>query len=164
MKRYIPSVLLALLLGTTIAQVNSPLSLTLTLNVVKTVTENGKPVEKMSPAQGNAPGDVLSQVVTAKNISGMALKNVRIPVNVPRATTYLAPEQGLDSARTEYSIDGGKTFAPAPLRRKVTLTENGKSVTREVEVKPGEYQAVRYIIPELKAGQTLKLGYRVQVK
>lgn len=164
MKRHIPPVLLTLLLGTAVAQDGSPLSLTLALNVVKTVTENGKPAEKMVPAQGNVPGDVLSQVVTARNVSSRALKNVQIPLNVPRATTYLTPEKGVDSARTEYSIDGGKTFAPAPLKRKVTLTENGRSVTREVEVKPSEYQAVRYTISELKAGQTLKLGYRVQVK
>ncbi|MFD1731995.1 hypothetical protein ACFSC4_14500 [Deinococcus malanensis] len=102
--------------------------------------------------------------MTARNVSSKAVKNVQIPLNVPKATFYLAPEKAVDTARTEYSIDGGRTFAPAPLKRKVTLTENGKSVTREVEVKPSEYQAVRYTIPELKAGQALKLGYRVQVK
>ena len=107
---------------------------------------------------------MLSQVVSARNLSFKALKNVQIPLNVPKATFYVAPEKAVDTARTEYSIDGGKTFAPAPLKRKITLTENGKSVTREVEVRPSEYQAVRYTIPELKAGQTLKLGYRIQVK
>lgn len=164
MKRRTSSIILSLLLGSALAQTGSPLLLSLSLNQVKTVTAGVKTTETLVPAKGNVPGDVLSQVVTAKNTSLKALKNVRIPLNVPKATFYVASEKGTDEARTEYSIDGGKTFAPAPLKRKVTVTENGKSVIREVDVKPSEYQAVRWTVSELAPGQTLKLGYRVQVK
>ncbi|MFC4427853.1 hypothetical protein [Deinococcus navajonensis] len=164
MKRRTSSIILSLLLGSALAQTSSPLLLSLSLSQVKTVTAGGKTTEMLVPAKGNVPGDLLSQLVTAKNTSTKALKNVRIPLNVPKATFYVAPEKGIDGARAEYSIDGGKTFAPAPLKKKITVTENGKSVTREVEVKPSEYQAVRWTIPELAPGQTLKLGYRIQVK
>ena len=44
------------------------------------------------------------------------------------------------------------------------MTENGKSVQKEVEVKPSEYTAVRWIVSEVSPGATLKLGYRIQVK
>ncbi|WP_269546536.1 hypothetical protein [Deinococcus geothermalis] len=39
-----------------------------------------------------------------------------------------------------------------------------KTVTREVEVNPNEYQAVRWTISTLNAGAEQKLGFRVQVK
>ena len=64
---------------------------------------------------------------------------------------------------TLYSVDG-KTFGPAPLKKTVTVTENGRSVLKEVEVKPSEYTTVRWTVPELGVDQTLKLGYRIQVK
>ncbi len=155
---------LLLLLGLALAQNASPLKLDLTLNLVNTVTESGKPVEKLTPATQNFPGDVLSQVVTVTNTGSKALSNVRIPLNVPRNTVYLAPEKGMADLQAQYSIDGGKTFAPAPLKKTVTVTENGKTTTRQVDVKPSEYQAVRWTVPNLAPGQTLKLGYRIQVK
>lgn len=153
-----------LVIGTAAAQASKYLTVDLALNTVKTVMENGKPVERLTPARSSLPGDLLSQVVTVKNIHTQDLKNVRVPVNVPANTVYVTAEPALDAVRAEYSIDGGKTFAPAPLKRKVTVTENGKTVTREVEVKASEYQAVRYTIPALNAGQTLKFGFRVKVK
>lgn len=153
-----------LLLGLAAAQSASPLKLELALNLVKTVTENGKAVEKFTPATTSLPGDVLSQILTVTNTSKAAVRNAVVSLPVPRNTEYLAPEKGMASARTLYSIDGGKTYAPAPLFRKVTVTENGKTVTREVEVKPNEYQAVRWIIPEVNPGSSLKVGYRIRVK
>lgn len=155
---------LLLLLGLALAQNASPLKLDLTLNLVKTVTENGKPVEKLTPAKQNLPGDTLSQIITATNTGKTPLTNVRIPLNVPKNTVYLAPEKGMADVQAQYSIDGGKTYAPAPLKKTITVTENGKTVTKEVEVNPSEYQAVRWTVPRLAPGQSLKVGYRIRVK
>lgn len=151
--------------GTVLAQTASPVVLNLTMFAVKTVTVNGKATEQLSANPGNVlPGDVLSQVVTVRNTGSKAVPNLPVTLPVPKNTVYLAPEAGLEGARTEYSIDGGKTFAPAPLKKSVTVTENGKSVTKEVEVKPTEYTAVRWFVSELGAGKAVKLGYRIQVK
>ncbi|MBZ9750772.1 hypothetical protein K7W42_07845 [Deinococcus sp. HMF7604] len=147
------------------AQTVSPVTLSLTMSLVRNVTVGGKVTEQLTPNPGNVlPGAVLSQVVTARNTTTKSIVNLPITLPVPKNTVYLAPEQGLDATRAEYSIDGGKTFAAAPLKKTVTVTQNGKTVQKEVEVKPSEYTTVRWMVRELPANQTLKLGYRVQVK
>ena len=133
--------------------------------LVKTVQVDGKATEQLLPNSGSVnPGDVISQVVSIQNTSPKSMRDVPVQLPVPKNTMYLAPEKGLDSARTLYSIDGGKTFAAAPLKKTITVTENGKSVQKEVEVEPREYNAVRWIVAELAPGKTLKLGYRIQVQ
>lgn len=160
MKRH--AVLVPLLLGVALAQGQSPLSLDLSLALVRAVPGAA---ERLTPSPKSVtPGDVISQVVTVRNSGAVALRNVPVKLPVPASTTYLAPERGMNVARTEYSIDGGRTFAPAPLKKTVTVTENGRSVKKEVEVRPSEYTAVRWVVAQVPAGQSLKLGYRVQVK
>lgn len=160
-----PILLTALLFGTVLAQGAAPLNLDLSMSLVRSVKVDGKVTEQFSPSPKNVqPGDLISQVVNVRNTGGKVLKNVPVTLPVPKNTVYMAPEKDMSVARTEYSIDGGKTFAAAPLKKKVTVTENGKTVTREVEVKPNEYTAVRWTISEISANQTLKLGYRVQVR
>ncbi|GHF40681.1 hypothetical protein HNQ07_001573 [Deinococcus metalli] len=156
---------LALLSGGALAQGAEPLTLNLVMSLVRNVTVDGKVTEQTVENPGSVfPGDVLRQVVTVRNNTGRAIQNVPVRLPVPRSTTYLAAEQGVNVARTEYSVDGGKTFAPAPLMKTVTVTENGKSVRRQVEVKPSEYTAVRWVLSALPAGHSVKLGYRVQVR
>ena len=163
MKRNI--VLFTLLLGSALAQSASPISLNLVMSLVKNVTVAGKVTEQVVPSPKSVfPGDVISQTVTVRNNTGKAIQNVPVKLPVPKSTMYLTPEKGMNVSGAEYSIDGGQTFAPAPLKKTVTVVENGKNVRREVEVKPSEYTAVRWIVGELAAGQSLKLGYRVQVK
>lgn len=158
--------LLLVLLGTALAQGTSPLVMTLTQSLIQTVQEGGKATEKRTPNYTKVrPGDLLAQTVTARNVSSRTLANVAVRLPVPAGHVYVAPDGTAPAGvRTEYSIDGGKTFAPAPLKKKVTVNENGKTVTKEVEVKPGEYQAVRWIIAALPAGTEKTLGFRVQVK
>lgn len=170
MKRHTPTLLMTMLLGGALAQTvssqtASPLSLNLVMSVVKSVTVDGKATEQFLPSPKTVlPGDVISQVVTVRNTSSKVMKNLPVKLPVPKNTAYLAPEKDLNVARTEYSIDGGKTFAAAPLKKTITVTENGKTVQKEVEVKPNEYNAVRWIISEINPGQSMKFGYRVLVK
>ncbi|MFB9990622.1 hypothetical protein ACFFLM_01285 [Deinococcus oregonensis] len=170
MKSYSPLVLLTgvLLTGVALAQTPSPLTLTLAQALVRAVTVDGKATEQLSPDPKNVrPGDVLSQLVTARNSSSKALTNVTVRLPVPKGTTYLKPETALNTAasgaKAEYSIDGGKTYAVAPLKKTITVTENGKSVKKEVEVKPSEYTNVRWTLSQINAGKDLKVGFRVQV-
>ncbi|GGN45568.1 hypothetical protein [Deinococcus daejeonensis] len=151
--------------GVAAAQTATPVSLNLVMSLVNTVKVNGKDTEQLTPSPKNVlPGSVISQVVTVRNTSGKTVRQLPVTLPVPKNTQYLATEKGLDTLQAQYSIDGGKTFAAAPLKKKVTVTENGRSVVKEVDVKPSEYTTVRWIIPELGANDTLKLGYRIQVK
>ncbi|UQN07233.1 hypothetical protein [Deinococcus sp. QL22] len=156
---------LLLTAGLASAQAASPVSLSLMLSSVERVTVDGKATEVFKANPGNVlPGSVLSQVVTVRSTAAKTLLNVPVTLPVPKSTVYLAPEQGMTAVRTEFSADGGKTFAPAPLKKKITVTENGKAVQKDVDVKPSEYTAVRWFISELRANEPLKLGYRVQVR
>lgn len=168
MKCHTPTLLATVLLcgaAQAAAQGGEALSLKLSMLLVKTVKVDGKVTEQLLPNSGSVnPGDVISQVVSVRNTSAKAMRDLPVQLPVPKNTVYLAPEKGLDSTKTQYSIDGGKTFAAAPLKKTITVTENGKSVQKEVEVKPGEYTAVRWIVAELAPGKSLELGYRIQVR
>ncbi|THF68068.1 DUF11 domain-containing protein [Deinococcus sp. Arct2-2] len=170
MRSHSPLLLLtgALLTSVASAQAASPLTLTLSQALVRAVTVDGKATEQLAADPKNVrPGDVLSQMVTARNIGNKALTNVTVRLPVPKGTTYLKAETvmntALSNAKAEYSIDGGKTYATAPLKKIVMVTENGKSVKKEVEVKPSEYTNVRWMLPHIDAGTELKIGFRVQV-
>ncbi|WP_019587388.1 DUF11 domain-containing protein [Deinococcus apachensis] len=165
MKPHLP-ILLFSLSAAALAQGSSPLTLSLSQALVQAVTVAGKTTEKRVPNYVKVrPSDVLAQTITARNVSARPLTNVAVRLPVPAGMVYIAADgPAPEGVRTEYSIDGGKTFAPAPLKRRVTVTENGRAVTKEVEVKPNEYQAVRWTIAALPAGTEKTLGFRAQVK
>lgn len=157
----------SLMAGIAAAQASSPLTLTLAQALVQTVTVNGKRTEQLTPSPKNVrPGDVLNQVVTARNTGTKTLTGVVVRLPVPRGTTYLNPAISLNGAsavKTEFSADGGKTYASAPLKRTVSVTENGKTVTKEVVVKPAEYTNVRWTLAQVQGGESVQVGFRVQV-
>lgn len=165
MKRSLP-VLAALLLGGAVAQGAAPLRLTLSQDLVTVVTENGKAAEKLIPAPGSVrPGDTLTQQLSVSNVSKKVWKNAVLGVPVPQGAVYLGGATP-SSARwtTQFSFDGGKTFAAAPLKKLVAVTENGVAVRREVVVPPSEYTNVRWVVGAIQPDETLKLGFRVKVK
>jgi len=164
MKRLTSPLLLALV-GTALAQSTSPLVLDYTQSLVRNVTANGKTTEQRTPNYTRVRlGDLLAQNLVARNVSNRTLKNLVLRLPVPNSMVYVAPDGTLPAGvRAEYSVDRGKTFSTAPLKT-VTVTENGKSVTKQVEAKPNEYQAVRWVIGSLPAGTELRVGFRAQVK
>lgn len=165
MKRSLP-VLCALLLGGALAQATSPLRLSLSQDLVTTVTENGRSVEKFAPAPGSVqPGDTLTQQVAASNVGKGVLKGAGINLPVPRGTVYVGGATPSGARWTTlFSHDGGKTFGPAPLLKTITVTENGKTIQKKVAVPPSEYTNVRWVIQAIAPDETLKLGFRVKVK
>ncbi|PNY79553.1 hypothetical protein [Deinococcus koreensis] len=161
-----PIALGALLLGGALAQVSSPLRLQLTQELVTTVTESGRTVEKLSSMPKSVrPGDTLTQVITASNLGKSTLRQASINLPVPRGTEFLGQSTPAGPRwSTEFSRDGGQTFAAAPLKKTITVTENGKSVQKEVIVPPSEYTNVRWVVGAMNSGDTLKFGFRVKVK
>lgn len=164
MKASTPLLFLAITTSVAFAQDTSPLKLMLSQALVKTTTQDGKSVEQLTPDPKSVlPGAVLEQNVTATNTLGKVMGNVVVNLPVPVGTTYLNTLAATPEVKTLFSADKGKTFAAAPLKKMVTVTENGKSVQKEVEVKPDEYTNVRWVISQLAAGDNLKLGFRVKV-
>lgn len=159
-----PTLLLALF-GVALAQGASPLRLTLTQERVTTVTENGKATERLTPLPKTVqPGDVLTQQLTAQNVGKSTLRNAALTLPVPQGTVYLGGAGAGEGWSTLFSRDGGKTFGQAPLKKLVTVTEDGKTFQKEVVVPPSEYTTVRWVVSALKPDTTLKLGFRVKVK
>ncbi|WP_027482780.1 hypothetical protein [Deinococcus pimensis] len=158
--------LCALLTCAALAQGSSPLKLTLAQDLVTITQKDGKTSEAVTPMPSTVrPGDLLVETVTAVNGGAGVLRNAGVTLPVPRGTVY----QGNATAATArwtttFSIDGGKTFAPAPLMERVTVTENGKSVTKDVVVSPSRYTHVRWTVAQLNKDESLKFSFRVQVK
>ena len=126
----------------------------LVVNVIK----NGKKKEVLKPLPERVyPNDVIEYRITAKNISKDILKNVKIRAQIPDSTVYLKSSA---SGNPEFSIDGGKTFSPEPVKYKVI--ENGKEV--EKIATPDMYTNILWKIPEFLPGELKVLKYRVKVK
>ena len=155
------------LTGLTHAQsrANGQIQFVLAQDLVKQNVENGKQVEVIVPSpKAVMPGDILREEVTLKNVSGKALNNVQVSVPVPNSTEFT----GLASANKSrwnltYSADNGKTYSEAPTRT-VTVTENGKTVTKKVAAPISTYTNVRWVVTTLKPDESLKLSFRVKVK
>lgn len=155
----------ALLMGAALAQGSSPLTLTLAQAIVTQTTVNGRTTETLTPAPKTVlPGTVLSQIVSARNTGTTALKSVVVNLPVPRSTVFLTTDPLPEGTKALYSIDGGKTFAAAPLTKRVTVMENGASVQKVVTVQPSEYTNARWTISSLAPGAVVKVGFRIKVR
>lgn len=144
----------------------NPVQLVLNDFVVTKVRDAaGKETERLNPDASRArPGDIIQYEITAKNTLRTPITDLRPVLAVPAGTVFVASAGGVGNIGTEYSIDGGKTFGKAPLFKTVTVQENGKSVTKRVEVQPSEYTNVRWNVSQLKANETQKLTLRVRVR
>lgn len=173
----LPALLLSLGVAPAVAQTNntapatqqarqSPVQLVLNDFLVTTLRgADGKETERLNPdASRVRPGDVIQYDLSAKNVGRTSLGNVRPSLPVPAGTVFVASSGGTAGATTEYSFDGGKTFGQAPLFKTVTVTENGRSVTKRVQVQPSEYTNVRWNIGTLTPNQTHKMTLRVRVR
>lgn len=140
------------------------IKLTASTSLVTTTTEGGKSVEKLSNAEGKGvlPGNVLELGQKAANVSKYNVNKIQLNMTIPAAVAYQSQKCDSASAMTQFSVDG-KTFAN-PLTKTVTVTENGKTVTKEVNVEPSEYKFVRWTLPTIKAGETVNCAVRVKVK
>lgn len=126
--------------------------------LVVTELENGKKREVLKPLPEKVyPKDIIEYRITVKNVSKGVLKNVEIKAQIPKSTVYVEHSA---AGNPLFSIDGGKTFYPEPVKYKVV--ENGKEV--EKVATPDMYTNVMWKIPQLLPNTSKVLKYRVQVK
>ena len=146
------------------AQTATAVKVTLAQDQIKASTVDGKTVESVIASPKTVlPGDVLREEVTVANVSGKVVKSPVISVPVPKGTVYAgsATPSG-ERWNTQYSTDLGKSYAATPMKT-VTVTENGKSVTKQVAAPVTDYTNVRWVITQLAAEESLKLSFRVRV-
>ena len=131
--------------------------------VVMTTDKDGKKVETLKLGVKSAlPGDIFEDTDTMTNTGQQTISNVSVDLRV-RPGVYVSSSASRNDVRTLFSFDNGKTYAAAPLKKTVKFQENGRTVTREVEVKPSEYTNVRFAVPSLKPSETVKVTLRFRV-
>lgn len=152
-------------LAQTAAAQNSRLNITGSTLLVTEVQENGKTVEKLTDTanRGVSPGNLLQLQQRVENVSNATVRQLKLNMAVPGATVFMGQQCDLADVKALFSIDG-KSFAAAPLKKFVTVTENGQDVKKEVTVNPSEYTNVRWQMPDLKGGVKVTCSIRVQVK
>ena len=134
------------------------------------VGKDAKGHETLTPTTDAArprPGDLLSWKATAINDLNTSVANLALTIPIPATTAYLNGSATLKIGGAVvtpwFSLDG-RTFAPAPLKRKVTVTKGGVSTIQEVVVPPNEYRAVRWTLPALAAGSQVQAEVRTGVR
>ncbi|MFC4637892.1 hypothetical protein [Deinococcus hohokamensis] len=151
-----PLLPLALLAITTLA-LAGPGQVQLRLDRITTVTTpDGKVTERREQNPKSVrPGQLLEQVAIAQNTGTAAIRDVRITVPVPKNTTFKSG----DLSSAVVSIDGGKTYAPTPIKE--TVTVDGKKVERVVS--SNRYTHVRFVIGTISAASAVTRSFRVSV-
>lgn len=137
---------------------------------VDTVTDaSGKKTERLSRVTSVKPGDLLERVVTVTLKQPAPEARMKLPI--PAAMTYVPGSDQILMGNTDLMKKGAKVwyalkedgpYTAKPMK-KVTVTEGGKSVEREVAAEPNEYRAVAFMLGNLEPG-TYVMKHRVRVR
>lgn len=143
----------------------SPLRVTATTLLVTEVQEDGKTVEQLTDTanRGVSPGNLLQLQQRVENTGRMPVRQLKLNMAVPAATAFLGQGCDVDGVTALFTIDG-KSYAAPPLKKFVTVIENGQDVKKEVTVNPSEYTGVRWQLPELRGGGRVTCFLRARVK
>lgn len=153
--RRLAAVLTMVLLSGAFAQ-----SVHLDLFTVTSATVSGKATEVLTPSTSLKPGTLAQYGVTVNTVK--AVRNAGMRLAIPAGTTYVAGSATTsDTATPTFTVDG-KAYSVRPMKT-VTVTENGKQISREVPAEINEYRGVRWVLKNLAAGQEERLSLRVRV-
>ena len=123
----------------------------------KKVVTNADGKEKLESAEQAKPGEVVQYEAVYRNQSGRDVGNLQATVPIPAGMEFIA-----DSAKpvpSAASLDGA-TYAPFPLKRKVTLPDG---TVAEQNVPLSEYRALRWNVGDLKAGASATVVARARL-
>ena len=162
-RRRLAATLLSVLLVAASASAQQDAALTLNLEAYRLVvgTSDDGPTEALEPALMARPGDVLEWRLEARSVGVDPVPDVTLDIPVPPDTVYVdgsarSASRIPDEATTElpgdaflFSVDGGVTFAHAPLVREVVTVVDGDEVVREEPVPPSAITHVRYPLDEV---------------
>jgi uncharacterized repeat protein (TIGR01451 family) len=113
--------------------------------------------EVLQVADRAMPGEVIQYDALYRNQSSSSVRQLEPTLPIPAGLEYI-PESA-KPAPAKASLDG-KTFAPIPLMRPVTLA-NGE--TKQQPVPVSEYRALRWELGDLDAGKTALISARARL-
>lgn len=116
---------------------------------------NGK--ETFESAAAAKPGDVIEYRAVYRNNAKKTVTNLLGVIPVPNGTEYIPGSSS--PSRIAASLDG-KTYAPAPLKRKVKLPSGAEELQ---DVPVAEYRSIRWELKDLGPGQSVTVSMRVKI-
>jgi len=137
-------------------------SVSITAEKEITVTEKGKTVKKMIPADKIEAGDIIFYKINYVNSGDEPATDAVLNDPIPQGTSYLPGTAYGEAADVTFSIDGGKSFKKPSL-----LTYEIKHKDGTVEKKAAsseEYTNIRWLISRVPAGSRGTVGFQVRVK
>ncbi|MDX1515255.1 MAG: hypothetical protein R3288_00370 [Woeseiaceae bacterium] len=145
--RVIVTLALTVFAGTAIAQAPGHLNVNTTVQKEVVVeNEDGEKVRYLVPASTVVPGERVVYTITFENVGDEAAENVVITNPIAESLTYVAGSASNGTMRVEFSIDGGKTFAPASELTVVDGDDERPATTKD-------YTHVRWVMQsELQVG------------
>lgn len=110
------------------------------VEVITRTATGKKEVRRIDAARARVvPGDMVFFTTEYRNIGDKPAGNVVITNQVPQHTVYVDKSAQGKGARIDFSVDGGKTYAPPG---KLFMTEAGKKRTAQA----GDYTHIRWTI------------------
>lgn len=107
------------------------------------------------------PGDVIRYRLTASNRGTEPARNVELLDPIPAGTEYVIGSARGGGMHLLFSIDGGRTFEPQPVRYEVRTTAGEM---REVAAEPRMYTHVKWsIVDPLPPGGRVEAAFQVRV-
>jgi uncharacterized repeat protein (TIGR01451 family) len=138
------------------ASVGRSRNLSLDLQQYKVSTKaDGK--EELVTVQKINPGEVIEYQLTCVNGTGQRITNLQPQLPLPVGLSFIP--NSTDPDKVVASTDG-KSWAAIPLKRKLKLPSG---VQKLVAVPYSEYRFLRWAVPELGAGKSVKLTARARI-
>ncbi len=107
------------------------------------------------------PGDVIRYRLTASNRGSEPARNTELLDPIPAGTEYVIGSARGDGMRLLFSIDGGRTFKPQPVRYEVRSAQ-GEVV--EVAAEPTMYTHVKWSdLAPISPGDAVEASFQVRV-
>ncbi|MBF5041542.1 MULTISPECIES: DUF11 domain-containing protein [Myxococcaceae] len=125
-------------------------------------TKGGVKTTTRVSADSAAPGETIDYEVHYKNAGDAPAVNAVVDDPVPAGTSYVAGSAAGPGSDITFSIDGGKTFAPAAQLFRTARGASGK--TERQPASPAEYTHVRWTLKRVEAGAAGTLTFQVRVK
>jgi uncharacterized repeat protein (TIGR01451 family) len=112
-----------------------------------------------APLAGPAkPGQRLRYTIVAKNTGDQAAAKLAPSTKIPAGERFVDGSAGVSA---EFSLDGGKTWSPAPM---VPVTNPDGTKTQRKAL-PAEYNAIRWLAPApLAPGARMTFAYDIIVE
>jgi uncharacterized repeat protein (TIGR01451 family) len=138
---------------------NDHISVRAIAEVESKLSQNGRQVSKLTPADRVVPGDQIIYTLEIRNTGAMPVAAPAVDYPVPEHTRYVANSASGPGAEISYSIDGGHTY-DRPENLKISDEQGVKQVAG-----PGAYTHIRWQLKNtLKVNSVAFARFRAVVK